>query len=666
MLNSLDVEGRPQDVRVVVAMSGGVDSSVTAALLKAQGYDVVGVTLQLYDHGAATHRKGACCAGQDIHDARMVAGAIGIPHYVLNYESRFKEAVIDRFAESYVAGETPVPCVDCNQAIKFRDLLTTARELGASVLATGHYVASRALPGGGRALYRARDEDRDQSYFLFATTREQIDFLRFPLGDLTKAETRELARRFALPVADKPDSQDICFVPTGRYADLIERLMPGAAEAGDIVDLGGRVLGRHAGIINFTVGQRRGLGHRRRRAALRGAARRRQPPRRGRPAAGTAHHAGASARPQLDRGGRARRRGQARRAPRRVRQGAFEPAAAAGMARERRGRLRGRVRRRRGGRRAGPGLRALRCRRRPGAHAGRRLHPFRGVAGRDRRIAGDGSADRAACGAMMNAKTKRSGAMNQDSRENPLDQALVEPAYARWAPVYDVVFGAVFAPGRAAGIKAAERIGGRILEVGVGTGISLPDYSRNNRLVGVDICEPMLRKAKERVAAQGLSHVEMLAVMDGTRLAFADASFDVVVAQFVITAVPDPEATLDEFARVVRPGGEIVLVNHFATDAEPLRTLERGFAPACPPPRLAAGIPVPAALRLGGAGGPAAARAPADPAARPVLAAALRQSRGVIRGRRSGGGPACEGGLGRGTFIPIRPHPDREIRPAKA
>jgi tRNA-specific 2-thiouridylase len=244
----------------VVAMSGGVDSAVTAALLKAEGYDVVGVTLQLYDHGAATHRKGACCAGQDIHDARMVAGALGIPHYVLDYESRFKAAVIDRFADSYVAGETPVPCVDCNQSIKFRDLLETARDLGARVLATGHYVASRALPGGGRALYRARDGERDQSYFLFATTREQIDFLRFPLGDLTKAETRELARRFALPVAEKPDSQDICFVPTGRYADVIERLRPGASAAGDIVDLSGRVLGRHAGIINFTVGQRRGLG----------------------------------------------------------------------------------------------------------------------------------------------------------------------------------------------------------------------------------------------------------------------------------------------------------------------------------------------------------------------------------------------------------------------
>src|SRR5580704_15865305 len=260
MLNSLDVEGRPRDTRVVVAMSGGVDSSVTAALLEAQGYDVVGVTLQLYDHGAATHRKGACCAGQDIHDARLVAGAIGIPHYVLNYESRFKEAVIDRFAESYVAGETPVPCVDCNQAIKFRDLLTTARELGASVLATGHYVASRRLPGGGRALYRARDTERDQSYFLFATTRAQLDLLRFPLGDQTKAETRELARRFGLAVADKQDSQDICFVPSGHYADMIERLRPGAAAPGDIVDLDGRVLGHHDGIIHFTVGQRRGLG----------------------------------------------------------------------------------------------------------------------------------------------------------------------------------------------------------------------------------------------------------------------------------------------------------------------------------------------------------------------------------------------------------------------
>jgi tRNA-uridine 2-sulfurtransferase len=260
MLNSLDLEGRPQDARVVVAMSGGVDSSVTAALLKAEGYDVVGVTLQLYDHGAATHRRGACCAGQDVYDARTVAERIGIPHYVLDYEARFKEAVIDPFAASYASGETPVPCAACNQAIKFRDLLQTARELGARVLATGHYVASRPLPGGGRALFRAREEQRDQSYFLFGTTREQLEVLRFPLGDKTKAETRELARRFGLAVADKHDSQDICFVPSGRYTDVIERLLPDAAAPGDIVDCDGRVLGRHEGIIHFTVGQRRGLG----------------------------------------------------------------------------------------------------------------------------------------------------------------------------------------------------------------------------------------------------------------------------------------------------------------------------------------------------------------------------------------------------------------------
>jgi len=260
LLNSLDLERRPQDTRVVVAMSGGVDSSVTAALLKAQGYDVVGVTLQLYDHGAAVHRPGACCAGQDIHDARAVAARIGIPHYVLDYEERFKEAVIDRFAESYVAGETPVPCVECNQAIKFRDLLATARELGANVLATGHYVVSRPLPQGGRALYCAHEPERDQSYFLFAATREQLDVLRFPLGDMTKAQTRELARAFGLLVADKHDSQDICFVPSGRYSEVIERLRPGAAEPGEIVDVAGRVLGTHHGIIHFTVGQRRGLG----------------------------------------------------------------------------------------------------------------------------------------------------------------------------------------------------------------------------------------------------------------------------------------------------------------------------------------------------------------------------------------------------------------------
>src|SRR5579884_1575593 len=260
MHDLLDSDEPRSQTRVVVAMSGGVDSSVTAALLAEAGYDVVGITLQLYDHGAATHRKGACCAGRDIYDARAVAERLGIPHYVLDYESRFKEAVIDRFAASYVAGETPVPCVDCNQSIKFRDLLETARQLGARYLATGHYVVSRALPGGRRALYRARETERDQSYFLFATTAAQLELLRFPLGDRTKVETRELARRFGLSVADKHDSQDICFVPSGHYADVIERLRPGAAGPGDIVDLEGRVLGRHDGIIHFTVGQRRGLG----------------------------------------------------------------------------------------------------------------------------------------------------------------------------------------------------------------------------------------------------------------------------------------------------------------------------------------------------------------------------------------------------------------------
>lgn len=260
MTNSLDIAKEPPQTRVVVAMSGGVDSSVVAAMMKREGYDVVGVTLQLYDHGEAAHRKGACCAGQDIYDARRVAETIGIPHYVLDYESRFREAVIENFADSYIAGETPIPCVECNRSIKFRDLLDTARDLGADVLATGHYVASRALPGGGRGLYRAADPSRDQSYFLYATTREQLDLLRFPLAERDKAETRALARELGLAVAEKADSQDICFVPDGRYADVIARLKPHAAEPGDIVHLDGRVVGRHEGIIHYTVGQRRGLG----------------------------------------------------------------------------------------------------------------------------------------------------------------------------------------------------------------------------------------------------------------------------------------------------------------------------------------------------------------------------------------------------------------------
>lgn len=259
-LNSLGIAKAPKDTRVVVAMSGGVDSSVVAAMLHEQGYDVVGITLQLYDYGSFVGKKGACCAGQDIYDAKRVADDCGFPHYVLNYENMFKENVIDDFADSYLRGETPIPCVRCNQRVKFQDLLNTARELKADVMATGHYIKRITDENGKGQLLRGKDQSKDQSYFLFATTQEQLDFLRFPLGDMTKVETRALAEKYSLVTADKPDSQDICFVPDGDYASVIKKLRPGAIEAGKIVHLDGRVLGDHEGIINYTIGQRKGLG----------------------------------------------------------------------------------------------------------------------------------------------------------------------------------------------------------------------------------------------------------------------------------------------------------------------------------------------------------------------------------------------------------------------
>ncbi|MBZ5522281.1 MAG: tRNA 2-thiouridine(34) synthase MnmA [Acidobacteriia bacterium] len=258
-LNSLGIAKPPCDTRVVVAMSGGVDSSVVAALLSEHGYDVVGITLQLYDYGNVIGRSGSCCAGADIYDARRVADRIGIPHYVLDYESRFAREVIDDFADTYLSGATPIPCIRCNQKIKFRDLLDTARSFGADALATGHY-ARREAGDHGPELHRAKDLSRDQSYFLFATTPDQLDFLRFPLGPMTKSEVRGHATRLGLPVAEKPDSQDICFVPDGDYARVVEKLRPVASRAGEIVHVDGRRLGNHPGIVHFTVGQRRGLG----------------------------------------------------------------------------------------------------------------------------------------------------------------------------------------------------------------------------------------------------------------------------------------------------------------------------------------------------------------------------------------------------------------------
>lgn len=260
-MNSLGFNKTPSETRVVVAMSGGVDSSVVAAQLHEQGYDVVGVTLQLYDYGAALRKKGACCAGQDIRDAGRVAQERGFPHYVLDYESKFRESVVEDFVQSYLKGQTPVPCIRCNQGVKFRDLLAVARDLGADCLATGHYVRRGSGGVDGRAaMLRAIDPRKDQSYFLFATTQEQLDFLRFPLGGQSKEQTREQAQRLGLVTADKPDSQDICFVPGGDYAAVVKSLRPEAQRPGEIVHLDGRVVGQHEGIVGFTIGQRKGLG----------------------------------------------------------------------------------------------------------------------------------------------------------------------------------------------------------------------------------------------------------------------------------------------------------------------------------------------------------------------------------------------------------------------
>ena len=497
-----------------------------------------------------------------------MAERIGIPHYVLDYESRFKEAVIDRFAESYIAGETPVPCVECNMSIKFHDLLghrARAGRRGAGDRPLRRL--ARVCPAAAARSIRAREEERDQSYFLFGTTREQLDILRFPLGERASPRRATSRANSGWPVADKHDSQDICFVPDRALCGRDRAAQAGRGGSRDqIVDLDGRVLGTHSGIIHFTIGQRRGLGvaagaplyvvrldaeHRRVVVGPRDALRTSRIVLRDVNwiGEGSIEEALADDRREV------------------FVEGALEPPAAGRLA-------------------DGARMTATKSN---WWTARRAFRPARPASSMTPATARRACSVAASSGARWRQVTARAPPTNPWRRlpraiklalmRADISNSSVERAYARWAPVYDLVFGAVFEHGRRATIAAAERIGGRILEVGVGTGISLPAYARCNRLVGVDLSEPMLRKAQERVAELKLDNVDALAVMDAERLALPDKSFDVVVAQYVITAVPHPEATLDEFARVIRPGGEIVLVNHIGAESGARRLFEIGFAP---------------------------------------------------------------------------------------
>jgi tRNA-specific 2-thiouridylase len=543
MLNSLDCPGAPADTRVVVAMSGGVDSSVVAAQLKREGYDVVGVTLQLYDHGIASAKPGACCAGADIDDARRVADAIGIPHYVLDYESRFRSAVIDRFADSYARGETPIPCVDCNRSVKFRDLLGLADDLGAAVLATGHYAATARRPDGARELRRALDPGRDQSYFLYATTPEQLDRVRFPLGEMTKEAVRQLAAELGLSVAAKPDSQDICFVPSGRYTDLVERLRPDAVRPGEIVDQAGQVLGQHRGIVHFTVGQRRGLGISSSEplyvVALDAD--------RARVVVGPKEALATTALVIADVNWLAEPWDENRPVAAKVRS-TRDPCPAL-------------VRRRP----AGPMSSCFRPR-----TACRRARPASCTTAPGR---GRGCSVVAPLCVLL-----PSGAPPRPPDECA-DHRRDAGGYRRWAPVYDVIYDRLTGPAARAAVRAVEACGPRILEVGVGTGLSLAYYSPTSEVHGIDLSDSMLARAREKAARLG--HVKSLQVMDACHLTFEDGAFDGATAQFLITLVPDPEGALDEMARVIRPGGEIVLANHFGADDGPLARIEGAISPLC-------------------------------------------------------------------------------------